>query len=629
MNHQAQRATASLVTLEHIRRKAERYLECLRRHNRGLMVEGPIEQLTEAEVRGLEASVRSISQDVLGALPNPEEWEALRDFCRPHDHSDARGYNWASENYYEWILHWTDATRVFLESIKSVAEQVPRETKSMGIQVDIGLVTMKKEEFEEVLKAFPQAPPTAAKIFIGERTKRHYNLRMADAGNGKSYRIAIVRVDAQGNGAAQNAARDFVEDLSPSLLLVVGIAGAIPKEDYTLGDIILSTRINDYTLHAKKDGGVTEYAITGGNISRDIRLGLANLHARQEDLGDWTTGLPNRPPVDLGESSFYGPSDWRAQVRKSLERNFVTERRDAPIFLTGTLGSSDGLIKEVEPVAQWLGNARDMLATEMESAGIYRGAEGNCAMLAIRGLSDVIGFKRDERWTRYACSSAAAFTRAYLRTTPVPISEEQSNKSSSGNSKDNWLAIIQEWRTRSELDRWNAWTSGALAHGRPSLGREDNHRLRELRAWLQGRIWPDGHQRIRAALANFAWVLRDFQDVFLSHAEPRGDELWAKQPADEASSKVWELHEEYVDLVQDLALELTRAANYVCDIVREELDPSFMRTEGYLMVMRGPQMNGKWSSLRVTYQDAERTEHPYPGLDEFKQVRATRDIHIG
>jgi len=44
-------------------------------------------------------------------------------------------------------------------------------------------------------------------------------------------------------------------------------------------------------------------------------------------------------------------------------------------------------------------------------------------MLSIRGLSDIVGLKRQEAWTRYACSSAAGFTRGYLRTRPVPLRE--------------------------------------------------------------------------------------------------------------------------------------------------------------------------------------------------------------
>jgi hypothetical protein len=42
-------------------------------------------------------------------------------------------------------------------------------------------------------------------------------------------------------------------------------------------------------------------------------------------------------------------------------------------------------------------------------------------MLAIRGISDIVGLKRSEAWTKYACASAAAFTRAFLRTRPIEL----------------------------------------------------------------------------------------------------------------------------------------------------------------------------------------------------------------
>ena len=42
-------------------------------------------------------------------------------------------------------------------------------------------------------------------------------------------------------------------------------------------------------------------------------------------------------------------------------------------------------------------------------------------MLAIRGISDIVGLKRADAWTKYACASAAAFTRAFLRTRPIEL----------------------------------------------------------------------------------------------------------------------------------------------------------------------------------------------------------------
>jgi nucleoside phosphorylase len=56
----------------------------------------------------------------------------------------------------------------------------------------------------------------------------------------------------------------------------------------------------------------------------------------------------------------------------------------------------------------------------MESAGIYKATQGsNVSFLAIRGISDVIGFKREDEWTLYACETAAAFAQAFLLTRPI------------------------------------------------------------------------------------------------------------------------------------------------------------------------------------------------------------------
>ncbi len=89
--------------------------------------------------------------------------------------------------------------------------------------------------------------------------------------------------------------------------------------------------------------------------------------------------------------------------------------------MSGAIGSSDRLIKDTKILATFLLKAaRQVLAVEMESAGVYRGASGRqVPSVAIRGISDVVGFKRHPGWTGYACHSAAAFTHAFLRTRPI------------------------------------------------------------------------------------------------------------------------------------------------------------------------------------------------------------------
>jgi nucleoside phosphorylase len=309
--------------------------------------------------------------------------------------------------------------------VKTATRTMHDAAQASPSSVDIGILTIKPEEFEAVLKVFR----SGSDVHLGP-SHRQYALRTADAGQGRIYRLAIVRHIEQGTGEAQTASRDLFEDLRPRLMLVVGIAGGVPSSDFTLGDVVISTRINDYTVEATKEGKGSEYAISGGPMASIIEGAVANLGARIADLGRWTKGLEDRPRVVIGAPrNFYGPRVWKQQVEKSLRGHFGRGRRGLPKFIAGVIGSSDRLVKDTGLLITWLTTARNLLAVEMESAGVYRSVRGRCPMLAIRGISDVVGFKRNEAWTLYACRSAAAFTKAFLRTRPIPIEERAAGAS--------------------------------------------------------------------------------------------------------------------------------------------------------------------------------------------------------
>ena len=81
--------------------------------------------------------------------------------------------------------------------------------------------------------------------------------------------------------------------------------------------------------------------------------------------------------------------------------------------------------------------------------------------------------------------------------------------------------------------------------------------------------------------------------------------------------------------MEDLFLELTRAANYICDKFREYINPTFRYEDGIIFVESGPYLDLTWRRHRVEYRENERTDNPYPGLEEFKKVRNDRDFCFG
>jgi nucleoside phosphorylase len=94
----------------------------------------------------------------------------------------------------------------------------------------------------------------------------------------------------------RTAARDLIEDLAPSLVLVVGIASGAPSDELKLGDVILSTMIHDFTVEGRKLEARPMYAATGP-VGKALADSIANLAAREDEMGDWTADLPPQPPV--------------------------------------------------------------------------------------------------------------------------------------------------------------------------------------------------------------------------------------------------------------------------------------------------------------------------------------------
>lgn len=60
---------------------------------------------------------------------------------------------------------------------------------------------------------------------------------------------------------------------------------------------------------------------------------------------------------------------------------------------------------------------KNIAVVEMEAAGAQEICHSsNIPLLVIRGISDIVGWKRNDLWTAYACASAAAATRALIDT---------------------------------------------------------------------------------------------------------------------------------------------------------------------------------------------------------------------
>jgi hypothetical protein len=199
-----------------------------------------------------------------------------------------------------------------------------------------------------------------------------------------------------------------------------------------------------------------------------------------------------------------------------------------------------------------------------------------------------------------------------------------------------YASYVEEFVKRADLDNWKGWSSGLFSSGYQRISKKRYEELTELKNWILSRVWPQNIPELEHAFTNFRGVLQDLQLTFDKYSKEENENTLhtekfykIREWDPERYKYLGDKYDFYEELVEDLTLELTRAANYICDLVRQYLDPGFRLSEGVLIVETGMYMDLTYRSLRAEYRKEERGDAPYPGLQDFKEVRVTRDHHMG
>lgn len=282
-------------------------------------------------------------------------------------------------------------------------------------RVDVGIITIRVDEFEAVLARYSKhrhVNGIEANYFVAD---------VVDA-QGHDRIVAIARSTEQGQGPAQALASAMITELNPAWLLVVGIAGGLPDAEYSLGDVLLSLRMNDFSVTAHLEGKPPTFQDMGGPATFEVQKLLSTIVGVRE-LVNWNDELVTaKPQLDvptLDGDELYGTVDWKQSVVDSLKQNFppgFPTRK--PRFHPAVMITSNTLVKGTDLAKQWKHSARSAAGVEMELGGVARAAYSKnkgTNVLAIRGLSDIVGYRRSPSWTGFACSTAAAFCDALAR----------------------------------------------------------------------------------------------------------------------------------------------------------------------------------------------------------------------
>jgi nucleoside phosphorylase len=285
-------------------------------------------------------------------------------------------------------------------------------------QVDVGIITVRQDEADAVTRRLEPQDTV--------RGRRWYDMAWCADRRGARYRTVHVRCPSEGHRDAQTVAEELINDLEPAWILLVGICGSVPSDEFTLGDVIIASGVGDFALQAWKEENRKEFHLQGGRVHRQVEeiLGLPTLWRH---LADWnshkTIGRdpPNIAiPPDHSSPLLYGSEDWRDRVIEALERHWArgdpVSRR--PLAFAGPIGTGNTLVKDTSFMTGLLEYFRKLAAIEMELGGVLAAARQSnreYPVLCVRGISDIVGLKRDPQWTAYACETAAACCLGLIR----------------------------------------------------------------------------------------------------------------------------------------------------------------------------------------------------------------------
>jgi nucleoside phosphorylase len=308
-----------------------------------------------------------------------------------------------------------------VKMLKTVPERSSETFPAASLkgQIDIGIITIREDEFEAVLDRFPLRREV-------DGTGSNYSYSSVQTKMNESLRVAVTRSPQQGQTFAQAIAFAMINDLAPKWIFLVGIAGGFASSEHTLGDVLLSQRMHDFSVTAALEGKESEFQDMGGPMTLEVEKLVKDLRAKKAKLTSWNTPSVIRQakpkekvPDSVTSKKLYGELAWRKKVLKSLQGHFPKRGQlREPDFFAATLITSNTLVKDTKLASTWRKTARQAAGVEMELAGVCAaaryGADGTTRVIAIRGISDIVGYDRDPAWTQYACHSAAAFAHALI-----------------------------------------------------------------------------------------------------------------------------------------------------------------------------------------------------------------------
>lgn len=207
------------------------------------------------------------------------------------------------------------------------------------------------------------------------------------------YQVVIVCLPSMGNKEAAIATEKVITKFNPRHIILVGIAGGIPKQNRYLGDVIVGEQIVDYELNKQ--------------IQQEV--GNCQVQRRYEVY---------RPATTLLEAAKkLSSQNWFSDINS--QRPDDTTGRINPDVHFGVVASGSTVIADQVLRDELREHWSQLVGVEMEGAGVALAAyKSDVMFLVVKSICDWADGSKNDDWQEYAAETAASFVIELLKSAP-------------------------------------------------------------------------------------------------------------------------------------------------------------------------------------------------------------------
>ncbi len=169
-----------------------------------------------------------------------------------------------------------------------------------------------------------------------------------------------------------------------------------------------------------------------------------------------------------------------------------------------------------------------------------------------------------------------------------------------------------------QLDSWDKWASRALSTNM-NWDRDAHDRLFKFLNKIIGAVWPKTLPELECVLKKLTYEIYEAIQTFVEHCEPSKtkdnilvEERFYKSRGwiedHDLYQQLFKEYEEWQHKCQNHVIEATKAANWLADVVRRDINPLFFATKGKFFVIMGPFDMLAFRSYFFEYTEEEKRE---------------------